>query len=268
MKNSQQPESTATLGFFGLALGLMALAQGPGVMATLGLLNVKSEALLAVGALGMFSPLIAAVVVLRFEAAGPGLGVLATRLRRGRVGWKWYAFAAFGFMGIYVVGATIWSLLLPARAIPLVYLPENAQHVVAMVLVPIVEETGWRGFALPRLQRRFGALKASLLLGVAWSVWHTGMFLFVSTAPTVVAVSYLNIVVGSVIFSWVYNRTRGSLLLAMLLHAGVHLNNPYHALPANLDPLLVYTAAIAVAALAMVVLDRRAWTEPLGGDAG
>jgi membrane protease YdiL (CAAX protease family) len=77
--------------------------------------------------------------------------------------------------------------------------------------------------------------------------------------PVIFAVSIANIIAGSVIFSWIYNRTRGSLLLAILAHMGVHWNNPTHALPANLTPFVVYTVAIAVGGCVVIATDRSAW---------
>lgn len=107
------------------------------------------------------------------------------------------------------------------------YLPETGQQDAAMFMVPFIEETGWRGFALP-------------LTSASMS---------------------LNVLLGSVVFGWLYQRTRGSLLVAVVAHVGVHLNNPTHALPARVAPFAVFTAAVAAAALAVVVLDRRAMSQ-------
>lgn len=60
-------------------------------------------------------------------------------------------------------------------------------------------------------------------------------------------ISIVNILAGSVIFSWIYSRTRRSLLAAILAHVGVHLNNPGRALPGNVTVVLVYTVAIGIA---------------------
>jgi membrane protease YdiL (CAAX protease family) len=140
------------------------------------------------------------------------------------------------------------------------YLPENGQHVAAMIVIPIAEEPGWRGFALPRLQERYSALKASLVLGVVWALWHTMMFVLQGTSPLTFAISMVNILAGSVIFSWIYNRTRGSLLIAILAHVGAHLDNPARALPGNVTPFIVFTVALCVAAGALVLGDRKAWS--------
>ena len=127
----------------------------------------------------------------------------------------------------------------------------------------MVEEPGWRGFALPRLQPRYGALGASLRLGVLWALWHTMMFILQGTTPFTFVVSMASVILGSVVFSWIYNHTRGSLLVAIVAHVGVHWNNPTHALPANVTPYVVYTVAIAVAACALVLGDRKIWQNEL-----
>jgi membrane protease YdiL (CAAX protease family) len=88
---------------------------------------------------------------------------------------------------------------------------------------PLGEETGWRGFALPRLQQRYGALAASLVLGVDWALWHLpNYFIPAMNTWTGNLWIYLGIAVAlSVIHTWVYNGTGSSLLLVTLLHAAV-----------------------------------------------
>ena len=99
---------------------------------------------------------------------------------------------------------------------------------------PLGEEIGWRGFALPRLQATRTAFDASVLLGVIWGLWHiplyfvsgTGQFETVraGTDPAFAIGGFVGWTIGlSVLFTWLYNQTRGSLLVVMLFHAAVNL---------------------------------------------
>jgi uncharacterized protein len=99
---------------------------------------------------------------------------------------------------------------------------------------PLGEEPGWRGFALPRMQRRFGPLWGTLLLGLLWSCWHlpdflttskgggqgTGWMTFIANFP----IFSLAVVSLAIVMTWIYNHTQGSLFTAILAHASV--NNP------------------------------------------
>ena len=109
------------------------------------------------------------------------------------------------------------------------------------------------------MQRRFGALAASLYLGVAWALWHTMMFVLQGATIGTFLLMCANILAGSVVFGWLYNRTHGSLLIALIAHLGSHLNNPTHALPGQVTPFVVYTIAIALLAVLLVGVDRNLW---------
>lgn len=251
------PNASRTWPFFVLALGFTWLLQLPAVLAKWGVIAGPAERFILPAALGGFSPLLSAWVVSRRESPR-GPSVFAS-LRTWRVGFGWYIVALGLFTAIYASGNAVYLLCGGSSAGRWLYLPENGQQIAALFLIPFVEEPGWRGFALPRLQQRHNALVASLLLGVAWALWHTMMFILQGFTPWAFAIGMLNIIGGSVVFSWIYNHTRGSLLLAILAHAAVHLNNPTHSLPANVTPFVVYTASIWVVACALVVLDRHAW---------
>ena len=87
-----------------------------------------------------------------------------------------------------------------------------------------LEEIGWRGFALPRLQAEYSALTASLLLGVVWITWHAPLFVVPGAIQT--ELNPLPFLIQglalAVVFTWLYNSTRGSLLLVVLLHGTVN----------------------------------------------
>lgn len=91
------------------------------------------------------------------------------------------------------------------------------------LLGPFHEEIGWRGYWLDRLQQRWSALVASLVLGVAWAAWHAPLFLMVGYysswdfAPDPAWFGF-NVLVGAVLYTWLYNNTNRSVLAAILFH--------------------------------------------------
>jgi membrane protease YdiL (CAAX protease family) len=248
-----------TVLFFAGAFGITWLLQLPALLAHCGLIAGPVERFLLPAALGGFGPLLAAVLASRFERGGEGVRALFRSLRIWRVDAVWYLVALGLFAATYVAGTAIYTVFGGRDAGRWLYLPENGQHIAAMLVVPFAEEPGWRGFALPRLLQRHGPLRASLVLGVLWALWHTMMFVLQGTTPLTFLLSFALIVAGSVVFSWIYQHTRGSLLLAILAHAGVHLNNPTRALPGKVTPFLIYTVAVMVLACGLVLGDRKAW---------
>src|SRR5262249_19862130 len=121
------------------------------------------------------------------------------------------AFAALAVglpFGLKVADASAWSRwpdLLPAFA-------------VMFLFVGLGEEPGWRGFLLPTLQARPSALNSALVVGVIWAAGHAPFY--GGEVPwEQVAPFFLNVVAGSVIMTWIFNNARGSVFVAMLMHA-------------------------------------------------
>jgi membrane protease YdiL (CAAX protease family) len=242
------PTHRKTWPFFLLALGLTSALQLPTVLAQRGLVAGPAERFLPLVALGALGPVIAALVAARLE--GTSARELLLRPRAPWASWAWYAAAPALFPALHLAGMALYALA-GGRVDRWLYAPEHGAHLAALVLFPLAEEPGWRGFALPRLRDRHGPLAASLMVGAAWAAWHTMMFLSAGLGPALFALSLLNILFGSVIFTWVYERTQGSLAVAVLLHVGAHLDNPAHALPDHPLPFAVHTAALGVAAAAL-----------------
>ncbi len=87
----------------------------------------------------------------------------------------------------------------------------------------ICEEIGWRGFALPHLQRRYSALTSSLIVGLAWAVWHWPNFVFPSDTQWWQLLLFIPLIMAvSVVFTWVYNSTGGNLFAVVVLHGAIH----------------------------------------------
>jgi len=174
-----------------------------------------------------YGPMLAALAVTLVGEGKSGV----TRLLRGflvwRVGWRWYTFIVLYPLALHLTVSVIgWLSGGPAprffasEGVPagnpwLVFLMLALYHTLVR---GIGEETGWRGFALPRLQSRWGALRGSLLLGVLWAVWHFHPANFSMLLSPLGVVVFFNIVATTVIYTWVYNHTRGSLLIAALFH--------------------------------------------------
>jgi membrane protease YdiL (CAAX protease family) len=121
------------------------------------------------------------------------------------------------------------------------------------------EELGWRGYALPYLQAGRSALSASLILGVLWAAWHLPMFITgLIHWPDALAVLGM-----SVVFSWLFNHTKGSVLIAFLFHAAIDaVAGHYILLFQGVDQVRMYwlmAAFFGVTAAAIVILGRRTW---------
>jgi membrane protease YdiL (CAAX protease family) len=168
-----------------------------------------------------FGPFLAAILVLALTTGKGGVVTLLRRMVRWRVRPVWYAVALLlpvaisggaALLNVVVLGASApspaelgaWSGLVPTFFLRL--------------LVPGIggawEEPGWRGYALPKLQGGHSALLASLILGVVWAFWHLPLM--------VIGQIHLSdpvyIVAWTVVLTWVFNNTNGSVLIAMLMH--------------------------------------------------
>ncbi len=169
-----------------------------------------------------FGPFLAALVVLAITQGKSGIGGLLRRMVRWRVGIRWYAVALLLPVGI-ALAATALNVLLGAQA------PSAADlggwtglfaTFAVVLLIPGIggawEEPGWRGFALPSLQAGRSALVASLILGAVWALWH--LPLFVATGQ-MGGWDIVIIMAWTLVLTWVYNGTGGSVLIVMLFHA-------------------------------------------------
>ncbi|MGV0991234.1 MAG: type II CAAX prenyl endopeptidase Rce1 family protein [Mycobacterium sp.] len=158
-----------------------------------------------------------------------GVRRLLQRLTCWDVGLVWYLVALLLIPLIELLftaamtGPEVFRALTPSALA--LYPAAFAAH---FIFGPLFEETGWRGFALPRMQQRFGPLRGSLLLGLLWAGWH--FFLYAPSwfaGGAVAGLAGIAVFIGftttvSVVFTWLSNNTRASLLLVMLLHGSIN----------------------------------------------
>jgi uncharacterized protein len=171
-----------------------------------------------------FGPLIAAVIVALLAGGRHELWALLRQLGRWRVHPLWYVIA---LLGPFVLAGLTAALAVAAgapvrgtgdytnwRAITFFFFS-------TVIIVGLFEEVGWRGFALPRLQLRLDAIWAALVLGVLWALWHLPELISDPTGQRPPVQFLLWALALSVIFSWLYNSTNGSLPIVIICHAAI-----------------------------------------------
>jgi uncharacterized protein len=215
-------------------------------------------------------PTLSAFIMTATTEGREGVRQLLGRYVLWRVGLRWYVFALLGVPLIMLVGTMAYSMELPNLAALggpsylLSYLVSFA--LVTLLGGPLLEEGGWRGFALPRMERLHGPLLASLILGVLWALWHLPEFLVPSWAASSGGSSILSIILFivfaitvTVVITWVFNNTRASVLLAILVHSSIDtFTIPLAAIfPAwAIASALPLTIGFGVVAVALMVLTR------------
>lgn len=214
-----------------------------------------------VSILGGFGPLIAAILVTAALEGRSGVRGLARRAAAWRQQPAGYLFALLLPIAAYLLAVALYSAVngrpgLASEAPPLAAYP--LVLLFATVLGGGLEEPGWRGFALPRLQERYSPLVSSLLLGVVWGVWHVPLSYAGSTVQGEVGLGWylLNALGLSVIFTWLFNRTGGSVFLAILLHGSV--NAPSAWMPPEIVESFGYITA-GTWAVAIVLVIATGW---------
>jgi len=177
---------------------------------------------------GAYGPTLAALILTWRKGGGVAVKTLLRGLLIWRVPTVWYAFALLAPILMVALAVALSDFrfafvefdLWPALSVaPLAM-------VAALPFGPLAEELGWRGFAQPRLLESGGLWKSSLIIGVAWTFWHTPMFWFPGAAipsfldPSIVSVPlYLaQITAEACLMTFLFVVSRGSVLLAVLYH--------------------------------------------------
>jgi membrane protease YdiL (CAAX protease family) len=191
------------------------------------------------GVLSFHSPIGASASVVIASFVGPFLSAfIMTGITEGRAGiarllrrcvlWRvrlwWYLFTLIGIPMILVLGVIVLPGAMASfkGLASLVAIPWVSQIPYVFLHGPLGEEPGWRGFALPRLQRLHGPLVASLILGPLWALWHLPFFWvpawnFPPTLPNI-GLFVIAAIPVTILMTWIFNNTKGSVLMAILGH--------------------------------------------------
>jgi CAAX protease family protein len=201
--------------------------------------------------LAVYAPGLSGVILVWHHYGLKGLGSFFRRLFIWRAPIQWWLFLLLGIPAIIYTAAAIkgtlnspfpfapWTMVFPAL-------------VQSLLLGPMGEEFGWRGLALPLLQRRFSPFWASIILGVVWAVWHAPAFALSGTPQSAWSFGpfFLGLIAITIIMTPLFNAARGSLLIAILYH--LNIMNPIFPDAQPWDSYL-----LAIAAAVIVFLNRR-----------
>jgi membrane protease YdiL (CAAX protease family) len=212
-----------------------------------------------------------------------GKGAVITLLKRfliWRVGWQWYL-AAFVMYPAIFVGAVLLNAA--SFQAPIDFSTVMAHKIfgtsasLPLFIVPFFifdaltngEEMGWRGYVLPRLQAKHSALLASLILGAVWGFWHLPKYLAPGSTGSF-AVGTMKVFADAILYTWLYNSTRGSLLLTTIFHAagntaGVFLPIANTTSGSNMGVLIIAIVIEILVAIVVTVVsgpERLSRTEP------
>jgi membrane protease YdiL (CAAX protease family) len=237
---------------------------------------------------GAAGPVTAAIAVARIVDGRRGLTALRDQYRPSRVQAAWLAFALLSLGALFVAGVIAARIVegswpgyddltktanLPNLGLPLTL----AVHILTF---GIGEETGWRGFALPRLQQTRSAASATAVLLIGWALWHVPSFFenpsYADMSPALFVGWFVGLGLGAVFLTWLYNSTEGSLLTVVLWHGTFNTITASEAAPAQIASVVTTgVMLLAIAALAFAGpsqlrgVSRRAglrvrWTDLLG----
>jgi uncharacterized protein len=190
--------------------GLAALTAGPGIILVI---------------LAAWAPTLAAFIITGVSEGLTGVKGLWRRFWNRNITFKWLLVILF-FCSAVRLAANLVSRLVDGQAYPILNLPDPPWVILtsffsAFVANGLTEEFGWRGFVLPRFQAKWNALTSSFLLGILWTSWHIPLFFtpgeplygqnFWRWAPYTLLMT--------IVYTWIFNNTKGSVLAAALLHA-------------------------------------------------
>jgi membrane protease YdiL (CAAX protease family) len=208
---------------------------------------------------GAFGPAVAALSVTAVTRRRAGLGELLGRMARWRIGWAWMGVALLSPLAVFLVVAVTLSLATGewesfrqyGSVAELPGVRGFAGWLIWILTFGLGEETGWRGFALPRLQKTWSARSASLILGGLWAAWHIPTFFYNYELSLLSIFSFtIGILSGSALLTWLYNSTGGSLLACILWHGS------YNAAVAGAGGAVAVIETAAVIIAVIVIANR------------
>jgi membrane protease YdiL (CAAX protease family) len=208
--------------------------------------------------LSAFGPLASAFITAALTEGRTGIRSLIRRMTKWRISIGWWL-VAFSPLFLYMLTAIIVSFLTataPAgQALGKIdFMPDLAWAALPFWILTfgIGEETGWRGFALPRLQRNHSALRATLTLWILWTLWHLPLF-FYSYEASILPGLAIGLLAGTITFTWLYNSTGGSILILAIWHGSFNFVTACSVCKTGISSAVVSTMVMIWALLIVVI---------------
>ncbi|HEX5157029.1 MAG TPA: CPBP family intramembrane glutamic endopeptidase [Ktedonobacterales bacterium] len=176
----------------------------------------------------LLGPTLAGFVMTALQTGKPGVRQLFRRYVQWRVAPQWYFLVFLGYIVLYLAASAIVLGMAPVAGIGAKWVMLLTAYLPAVLTFNLVtalgEEPGWRGYALPRLQLKYGPVRGSLILGTLHALWHLPVFFLPMLGFGHFTVSFFltwipAVWATTILWTWIFNNTRGSLLIAILLHS-------------------------------------------------
>ena len=242
--------------YFSLVLLIGGLAYTPWVLASYDMF--PSELVFIFVIVGGVSPAIAALVVAKLEFGKRGAEYLFSQFGRKSFSKLWFLAAVLIPLALAAFAILLWSTAGGMYVLDLMKLAEFPLLLIVSFLMNMWEEIGWRGYALPTLQKKHNALVSSLIVGIFWALWHWPHFAVKDSAMAVNYHNYLWFVVFTLLYSisytWLYNYTNRSLFTVSLYHASTNATNTILFIEGNISHSIFpfYFLTVAILAIALV----------------
>ncbi len=210
-----------------------------------------------------YMPTLAAVIVTGVTKGKAGIRALFAKLLIARVGFRWYAFAIFVIAAICMAAVLLGNQFGPSPALPILSKEMPSAPIALLLNITAMfifrgilngEELAWRGSALPQLQAKYNALISSVILSVPFTLFHLPLFFDPAMNMGPFASFAIRAVALTILFTWIYNNTRGSVLLAYFMHAAFNTWTHVFSIETATNPFQDWMMTVVMVIVAVIVV--------------
>ncbi|PRR82526.1 CAAX amino terminal protease self- immunity [Clostridium vincentii] len=182
---------------------------------------------------GVVFPILVALVLTILLGGKGELKGLLKRFNPKGLNKKWYVLSIFSIMIISILSVMI-SFTVEGRHFSIIEVFSFENYIKSFpifIIFATMEEVGWRGYALPKLEKSYSQIASSVILGVIWGMWHLPKLIAEGTKDLKsITIFMLTVVLFSIYISWIYSNTNGNILMAILSHAAINsaINSSYN----------------------------------------